>query len=168
MHSFVLRFERKDVFRALRPRFTVVRVDVRHHVGDAVFVVPDGIRVAVEVASTVPLSVEISVVLEGVVAVEGDDEFDAVATCVEHEVVEAVEDFVVPGFGGVAFETGVAVYLSAFLGGGLTWVVLGLLCASCIRDVTAANSEVGKDLPSSHTRSTCTPASFRPVNRVVC
>ena len=56
---------------------------------------------------------------------EGDDEFDAVASRVEHEVVEAVEDFVVPGLGRVAFEAWVAVYLGAFLGRGLAWVVSG-------------------------------------------
>jgi hypothetical protein len=168
MHSLVLRLKRKDVFRALRPCFAVVRIDVRHHVSDAVFVVADGIGVAVEVAGAVPLSVEVSLVLQGVVAVEGDDEFYPVAACIVHEVVEAVEDFVVPGFGSVAFEAGVTVYLGAFLGGGLAWDVLELLCASCIGDVMVANSEVGKDSPSSQTRSTCTPASFRPVNRVVC
>ena len=54
---------------------------------------------------------------------EGDDEFDAVASRVEHEVIEAIEDFVVPGLGGVAFEAGVAVYLGALLGGGLAWSV---------------------------------------------
>ena len=48
---------------------------------------------------------------------EGDDDFDAVASRVEHEVIEAVEDFVVPALGSIAFETGVTVYLRALLGG---------------------------------------------------
>jgi hypothetical protein len=117
MHSLVLRLKRKNILRALRPRLAVVRIDVRHHVGDAVLVVPDCVGVAVEVAGAVPLSVEVSLVLQGVVAVEGDYQFDAVASRVEHEVVQAVEDFVVPGLGGVAFEAGVAGYLGAFLGG---------------------------------------------------
>ena len=125
MHSLVLRLKRKDVLRALRPCFAVVRVDVRHYVGDAVFVVADCFGVAVEVVDAVRLPVEVSLVFERVVAVEGDDEFDAVASRVEHEVIEAVEDFVVPGLGRVAFETGVAVYLGAFLGGGLAWMVSG-------------------------------------------
>jgi len=117
MHSLILRLKRKDVLRALRPRLAVVRVNVRHHVRDAVFVVADCIGVAVEVACAVILPVEVAIVLQGVVAVEGDYEFDAVASGIVHEVVEAVEDFVVPGFGSVAFEAGVAGYLGAFLGG---------------------------------------------------
>lgn len=125
VHSFVLRLERKDILWALRPRLAVVRVDVRHHVRDAVLVVADCFRVAVEVVDAVRLPVEVSLAFERVVAVEGDDEFDAVASRVEHEVVEAVEDFVVPGLGGVAFEAGVAGYLGAFLGGGLAWSMSG-------------------------------------------
>lgn len=121
MHGLVLRFKRKDVLWALGPRLAVARVDVRHHVGDAVFVVTDCFGVAVEVVDAVRLPVEVSLVFERVVAVEGDDDFDAVASRVEHQVVEAVEDFVVPGLGGVAFEVGVTVYLGAFLGGGLAW-----------------------------------------------
>lgn len=116
MHSLVLRFEREDVLWALRPCLAVVRVDVRHHVSDAVFIVPDRIGVAVEVASAVVLSIKVSVALQSIVAVERDDKFDAVASCIVHEIIEAVEDFVVPAFGGVAFEAGVAVDLGAFLG----------------------------------------------------
>ena len=125
MHSLILRLECKDVLWTLRPRLPIVRVDVRHHVGDAVFVVADRFGVAVEVVDAVRLPVEVSLAFERVVAVEGDDEFDAVASRVEHEVVEAVEDFVVPGLGRVAFEAWVAVYLGAFLGRGLAWVVSG-------------------------------------------
>ena len=117
MHRLVLRLKRKDIFRALRPCFAVVRVDVRHYVGDAVFVVADCFGVAVEVVDAVCLPVEVSFAFEGIVAMEGDDDFDAVASCIEHEVIEAVEDFVVPGLGCVAFEAGVAGYLGAFLGG---------------------------------------------------
>jgi hypothetical protein len=62
------------------------------------------------------LSIEVSVALQSVVAVEGDDKFDAVASCIVHEVIEEVENFVVPAFGSVAFEAGVAVDLGAFLG----------------------------------------------------
>lgn len=116
MHSLILRLECKDVLWTLRPRLPVVRVDVRHHVGDAVFVVADRFGVAVEVVDAVRLAVEVSLVFEGVVAVERDDDFDAVASRAEHEVIEAIEDFVVPGLGGVAFEAGVAVYLGALWG----------------------------------------------------
>lgn len=123
MHSLILRLECKDVLWTLRPRLPVVRVDVRHHVGDAVFVVADRFGVAVEVVDAVRLAVEVSLVFKGVVAVEGDDDFDAVTSRVEHEVIEAIEDFVVPGLGVVAFEAGVAVYLGALLGGGLSWSV---------------------------------------------
>lgn len=63
MHRFILRLERKDILRALRPRLAVVRVDVRHHVRDAVFVVADCVGVAVEVVDAVRLPVEVSLVL---------------------------------------------------------------------------------------------------------
>lgn len=168
MHSFVLRFKCEDVLWALRPRLAVVRVDVRHHVRDAVFVMADCFRVAVEVVDAVRLPIEVSLVFEGVVTVEGDDDFDAVASRVEHEVIEAIEHFVVPGLGGVAFETGVAVYLGAFLGGRLAWDVLERSCVSWIVERSMTDCYVDKDSPSSQTRSTCMPASFRPVNNVVC
>ena len=41
MHGLVLRLKREDILWALGPRLAVVRVDVRHHVRDAVFVVAD-------------------------------------------------------------------------------------------------------------------------------
>jgi hypothetical protein len=115
VHSLVLRLEGEDVLRALRPWFPVVGVHVRHDMSDAVLVVAQSLRVGVKVADTVVFPVEVSVALEGVVAVEGDDEFDPVAFGIVHEVVQAVEDGVVVFSGRVAFEAWVAAELGALL-----------------------------------------------------
>ena len=119
MHGFVLRLEREDVLRALRPRLAIVRVHMRHDMGDAVLVIGKSLRVRVEVTDAVELSVEVPVALESVVAVEGDDEFDAVAFGAVHEVIQTVEDGVVVFVGSVAFEAGITGELSALLGGRL-------------------------------------------------
>ena len=107
MHGLVLCLEGEDVLRALRPRLAVVRVHVRHDMGDAVLVVVQSLGVCVEVAGAVVLSIEVPVALEGVVAVERNDEFDAVAFGVVHKVVETVEDGVVVFVGNITFEAGV-------------------------------------------------------------
>lgn len=107
VHGLVLCLEGEDVLRALRPRLAVVRVHVRHDMGDAVLVVVQSLGVCVEVAGAVVLSIEVPVALEGVVAVERNDEFDAVAFGVVHKVVETVEDGVVVFVGSITFEAGV-------------------------------------------------------------
>jgi hypothetical protein len=107
VHGLVLRLEGEDVLWALRPRLAVVGVHVSHDMGDAVLVVAQSLCVGVEVADTVVLSVKVSVAFEGVVAVERNDELDAVAMGVVHEVVQFVEDGVVVFAGSVAFEAGV-------------------------------------------------------------
>jgi hypothetical protein len=75
--------------------------------GDAVLVVVQSLGVCVEVAGAVVLSIEVPVGLEGIVAVERNDEFDAVAFGVVHKVVETVEDGVVVFVGSITFEAGV-------------------------------------------------------------
>ena len=116
VHSLILCLEGEDVLGALRPRLSIVRVHVRHDMSDAVLVVAQSLCVCVEVAGTVVLPVEVSVALEGVVAVERNDKLDPVALGVVHEVVQAVENGVVVFARRVAFEAGVAGELSAFLG----------------------------------------------------
>lgn len=115
MHGLVLRLKSEDVFWALRPWLAVVRVHVRHDVSDTVLVVGESLLIGVEIAGAVVLSVKVSVAFEGVVAVEGNDEFDPVAFGVVHEVVQTVEDGVVVGSRGVGLEAGVTCKLSTFL-----------------------------------------------------
>jgi hypothetical protein len=107
VHGLILRLEGEYVLWALRPRLAVVGVHVSHDMGDAVLVVAQSLGVGVEVADTVVLSVKVSVAFESVVAVERNDELDAVAMGVVHEVVQLVEDAVVVFAGSVAFEAGV-------------------------------------------------------------
>jgi hypothetical protein len=128
VHSLVLRFECKDILRALRPRFAVVWVDVCHDVGNPVSVVTDCFRAAIKVASAVVLPVEVSFLFKSIVAVEGDDELNAIASRVVHEVVESVQDFIVPGLRSITLETGEAVYRGAFLGRCLTCDLLAQSC----------------------------------------
>ena len=167
IHGFVLRFQGKDVLWALRSHLAIVRVDVRRQVRNAVFAVADCFRVAVKVVYAIRLPLEVSLVFEGVEAVEGDGDFDAVASRVEHEVVKAVENFDIPGLGGAAFGNDVAVYLGAFSGRGLAWNWSQRL-TSRAGAMSMMSCDVKKDSPSSQTRGTCILASFRPVNRVVC
>ena len=134
-------------------------VDMCHDMRNAIFVVAYRFGAAVKVTGAVVLPVEVFLSFQGVVAVERDDELDAIAPRVVHEVIESVEDFIVPGLGSVALEIWEAIYRCALL-----WRCL----AYFLSDVTSTNSETGRDSPSSQTRRTCTPASFRPVNRVVC
>ena len=115
MHGFVLRLESKDILWALRPWFAVVWVDMRHDVGDTVFVVANGFRATVEVTSTVVLSVEVPLAFQSIVAVERDDELDAIPLRVVHDVVQAVQDFIVPSLRSVALEAGKAVDRCALL-----------------------------------------------------
>lgn len=115
MHGFVLRLECKDILWALRPWFAVVWVDMRHDVGDTVFVVANGFRATVEVTSTVVLSVEVPLAFQSIVAVERDDELDAIPLRVVHDVVQAVQDFIVPSLRSVALEAGKAVDRCALL-----------------------------------------------------
>jgi hypothetical protein len=107
VHGLVLRLESEDVLRALRPGLAVVRVHVSHDMGDAVLVVAQGLCVGVEIANAVVLSVKVSVAFESVVAVERDDELDAIAFGVVHEVIQTVEDGIVVFGRSVAFEAGV-------------------------------------------------------------
>jgi len=115
VHGFVLRLECKDILWALRPWFAVVWVDMRHDVGDTVFVVANGFRATVEVTSTVVLSVEVPLAFQSIVAVERDDELDAIPLRVVHDVVQAVQDFIVPSLRSVALEAGKAVDRCALL-----------------------------------------------------
>ena len=107
VHSLILCLEGEDVLGALRPRLSIVRVHVRHDMSDAVLVVAQSLCVCVEVTNTVVFSVKVSVAFESVVAVERNDEFDAVAFGVVHKVVETVEDGVVVFVGSITFEAGV-------------------------------------------------------------
>jgi hypothetical protein len=115
VHSLVLCFKCKDIFRALRPWFAIVWVDMCHNVANAVFVMTDCFRAAVEIAGAVVLSIEVFFPFEGVVAVERDDELDAVSSRFVHEIIKAVQNFIVPGLGSAALEVGIAVYRGSFL-----------------------------------------------------
>jgi hypothetical protein len=115
VHSLVLCLEGEDVFRALRPRLAIVWVDVRHDMSDAIFVVANCFGAAVEIAGAVILAVEILLAFQSVVAVERDDDLDAVTFGIVHEVIQSVEDLIIPGLGSVPFEVGIAVYRRAFL-----------------------------------------------------
>jgi hypothetical protein len=115
VHSLILRLESEDVFRALRPRLAVVWVDMRHDMGDAIFVVANCFRAAVKIAGAVVLTIEIFLPLQSVVAVERYDDLDAITFGVIHQIVQSVEDLIVPGLGSVPFEIGITVYRRALL-----------------------------------------------------
>jgi hypothetical protein len=124
MHSFVLRLESKYVLRALGPCLAVCGIDMGKDMGNAIFEVGDGIAVGVEIASTVPLSIEIAITFEGVVAVDRNEELDAVAMRFHHEFIEATQNGVVPRCGYIALEAIKGINGSA-LGG------FGLACVLC-------------------------------------
>lgn len=116
VHGLILCLKCEDVLRALRPWFAVVGVNMRHDIGNAIFVVANGFRAAVKIACAILLPVEISLVFQSVVAVERDNELDAVAFGIVHEVVQPVEDLIVPGLGSVALKIGITVDRRALLG----------------------------------------------------
>ena len=116
MHGLILCLECKDVFRALRPWFAIVWVDMRHYIGNAVFVMANGFRAAVKLANAIILPVEIPLVFQRVVAMERDDELDAIAFGIIHEVIQSVEDLIVPGLRSVALKIGISVDRRALLG----------------------------------------------------
>lgn len=65
---------------------------VRH----AIFEVSDCLAIGVEFACSIPLSVEVFIAFESIIAVDGDEELDAVAMRFHHKFVETVEHCVVP------------------------------------------------------------------------
>jgi hypothetical protein len=109
-----------------------------HNISNSVFVVTNGFRAAVKVTGTIVLPVEVFLSFQGVIAVERDDELDAIASRSVHEVIESIEDFIVPGLGSVALEIGKAVYGCALLWRCLTYNMSGLSCLplllGCDRD----------------------------------
>lgn len=96
MHGFVLSLEREDVLGALSPGLPICRVDVSKNMRDSILEVLDCVGIGVEIASTIPLSVEVSITLEGVVAVDRDHKLNAVVVGFDHKLVETVEDGVIP------------------------------------------------------------------------
>jgi hypothetical protein len=82
---------------------------------DAILVVANSFGAAVKVAGAVIHAIEILLTFQSVVAVERDDELDAIALGIVHEVVQSVEHLIVPGFGCIALEVGIAVYRRALL-----------------------------------------------------
>lgn len=124
MHRLILRLKRKDILRALRPGLPIMRVDMGQHMGNAVLEVGDSMGIGVEVSGAVPLAVKVRVGRQRIVAMDRDQQLDAVLVRLVHDVVEAVEDGVIPGPGGVALETGEWVQLGSFLGVGLPCMVL--------------------------------------------
>jgi hypothetical protein len=58
---------------------------------NAVFELADSVRVGVEVTCPIPLPVKVTVGLEGVVAVNGDEKLDALGLSFHHELVQAVQ-----------------------------------------------------------------------------
>lgn len=114
MHSLVLRLKRKDVLRALAPCLARVGIDMRKHVRNALLKVPDCLAVGVEVARAVPLAVEIALALERIVAVQRDQQLDAVLVRLHHDLIQALQDRVVPSRGLVALQSRERVNLCAF------------------------------------------------------
>ena len=114
MHSLVLCFESKDVLRALSPGLSIGGVDVCKNVGNPVFKVFDGFGVGVEVASAVPIPIKILVTFKSVVAVNRNQKLDAIAVCLDHELVETVQHSVVPRAGRVSLKFTERIYGRAF------------------------------------------------------
>lgn len=74
-----------------------------HDVSDAIFVVTDCFRATVKIAGTIILPVEVPFAFESIVAMERDDELDAITFGIVHDIVQSVKDFIVPGLGSIAF-----------------------------------------------------------------
>lgn len=71
MHGFVLGLECKDILWALSPGLASRRVDVSKHMCNAILELGNRIFVGVEVSGAIPLSVEVFVSLQRIVAVNG-------------------------------------------------------------------------------------------------
>jgi hypothetical protein len=90
VHGLVLRLESENVLRALTPSLSVGRVDVCKDMGNTILELADGIRVRIEITSTVGFSVEVLVSFKGVVAVDRDRKLDAVAMRFDHKLVKTI------------------------------------------------------------------------------
>ena len=87
MHSLVLSFKCKDIFGALTPSLTVIRVDVCKDMGNTVLKFADSVLASVEITGTVPLSIKVHVLGKSIAVVDGDQQLDAVIMRLRHEVV---------------------------------------------------------------------------------
>jgi len=113
MHSLILSFKREDVLRALAPRLAIVRIDMGHDMSDPILEVLDGVAVSIEVPGSVPFPVEVDICCEGVVTVDRHKQLDAVAMGVGHEVIQPIQNSVVPTSRATAFKAIEAIDRSA-------------------------------------------------------
>jgi hypothetical protein len=121
VHGLVLRFESEYILRALTPSLSVGGVDVCKDMGNTVLELIDGIRVRIEITSTVGFPVEVLVSLKGVVAMDRDGKLDAVAMRFDHKLVKTIQDSVVVDRWRISLKTRETVDLSALSISGLTY-----------------------------------------------
>jgi hypothetical protein len=129
-----------------------------HDVSDALFEVVDGVVVGVEVTGAIPLTIEITMCLQYIVAMNGNQELDTVLMSVVHHIIKTIQNFIaIPLCRTVSFQTRKTIDL------GSLWT------ARLPYSVVENKSQNRIDfLPSSQTRRTLTPASCNLENRVFC
>ena len=115
VHGLVLCLEGENVLGALSPSLAIVGVDMAEYVSDPRLEVGDGIAVGIEISGSVPLPVKVAAALQGVVAVDGDQEFDAVTVGLYHETIQAFEDRVIPRVWTVALQAVEGIDVSSLL-----------------------------------------------------
>lgn len=115
MHGLILSLKRKDILGAILPGLSIAGIDMRQDMGNTVLKVPHGVAVGVKVARPIPIAVEIAVSLESVVAVNRNHQLDAMAGCLDHEAIQALQHSIVPAAGVGSFEAVVWVDVGALL-----------------------------------------------------
>lgn len=109
IHCFILSLKSKNIFTTLAPRLSrlsVVWIDMGQDVSNALFEVVDGIVIGVEGAGAIPFTIEITVALQYVVAMNGNQELNTVLMSVVHNIVETIQNLIaIPLCGTVSLQT---------------------------------------------------------------
>ncbi len=106
IHCFILSLKSKNIFTTLAPRLSVVWIDMGQDVSNALFEVVDGVVIGVEGAGAIPFTIEITVALQYVVAMNGNQELDTVLMSVVHNIVETIQNLIaIPLCGTVSLQT---------------------------------------------------------------
>ena len=90
-------------------------VDVCKDVSNTILEQTDSILVRIEIAGTVPISIEVHIIPQIVVGVDGDQEFDATTMRLYHEVIEEVRNSIFVGRRQAYLETGGTVKFCSLL-----------------------------------------------------
>lgn len=106
IHCFILSLKSKNIFATLAPRLSIMWIDMGHDVSDALFEVVNGVVIGVEGAGAIPFTIEITMALQYVVAMNGNQELDTVLMSVVHHIIETIQNLIaIPLCGTVSFQT---------------------------------------------------------------